>query len=86
MLDQDRTGELNYLAVIPAGNGWNVEIHRVWTEPVKYYGVSPSTVKRLENIINRDDYDNYNVELGRTGWAEFQLYPDPVLKLPWKSK
>lgn len=85
-MNEDRAGELNYIALLPTGNGWNVEIHRVWTAPKKYYDVSPSTVARLNHIINRDDYDNYHVELGRTGWVEFQLYRDPVLKNPWKSQ
>ena len=83
---EKHVGELNYLAIIPTGNGWNVEVHRVFTRPTKYYGISESSVKRIEHIINRDDYHNFNVELGRTGWAEIQLYKDDVLRVPWTSQ
>ena len=73
---------MSWMKLLPAGNGWNVKVVRLLREPYKYYGVSRSTVKRLNRIINRDGYDNYNVELGFTGWCEIELYPDPVLNQP----
>ncbi len=83
---QERAGELNYIELKPTGHGWNVSVHRVWTKPIHYYRISAASIKRFEHIVNRDDYSNFNIELGRTGWAEIQLYRDDVLKTPWVSQ
>lgn len=73
---------LDFVKIIPASNGWSAEWHRHGIETRMFYGISPASVKRIERIILTDGYCNYHVELGRTGWAEFELYPDQDLIPP----
>lgn len=67
---------LKHMSLQPSANGWNVSVKRLNKEgePNKYYGVSASTVGRFQELLNRDEQGIF-IHLGRTGWAEIDLFP-----------
>ncbi len=70
---------IEFVILEPVGLGWMVRVKRKFRSAHKpfneYYGISKSSMIRIEDLINQDKVETGTITLYGSGKAEIEIFP-----------